>query len=199
MERISEGMGGGGMSETIVTLSEGETYFVRNGQMGWGVITINEKTGLFMAYTDYGNYCYHWNAPGDKGLKAFLADLDFSYAMGKFTGARYGRKFDNATAIASLKRDIINRRRDNQQIGMEVARAAWDDLHNLEDAGDSEDYFMSLLAREPDILDAIGPDDWWHCVDGKVNDPQCVGFWNHIFIPFVASYCPDHKLKAVAA
>lgn len=183
-------------SATEVIRHEGEIFCVRSDH-GWGVIVVNENTGLFMAYTDYGNYCHHWPSPGEKGLKHFLTDIDYHYAMGKFTGTRYGKVFRADRAIQDLKETIIERRRDDS-IDRETARDAWDELRHAEDHGYSKDTFMVWIRDSSFILDAIGHDDWWCGIDGMVNDPQCVGFWNEIFIPFVASYCPDHKIKAVS-
>ncbi|HRI77271.1 MAG TPA: hypothetical protein PLX33_09820 [Alphaproteobacteria bacterium] len=186
------------MTQVTVEPMQGESYVVRPNQFSWGVITINEATGLFMAYTDYGNFSYHWPAPGDKGLKHFLGTIEFDYAMGKLSANR-GDRFDADVGIHNLRKRIKEERRDGV-IERVTARCAWLEVDDIEAEalGENSQLFYDRIWRSSHILDAIGHDDWHRNINGRVKCPQCVGFWNNIFIPFVASYMPDHKLKPVS-
>lgn len=186
------------MTEITVKPLQGESYIVRHSNgFGWGVITIDEASGLFMAYTDYGNFGAHWNGPGDKGLKHFLGTLDYSYAMGKLA-PNHGMSFDGEIALKNLRKQVHEAHRRGE-ITKDQAREAKDDLDDLDDEGinNHEHLFYDRIASSRGILDVIGHDDWWHAVNGRVKCHQCVGFWNNVYIPFVASYMPDHKLQPV--
>jgi hypothetical protein len=180
-----------------VTPMHGECFFVRPDKRigGWGVVVIDEKSGLFMAHTDFGTYSTHWTAPGDKGLRHFLGKIDFDYAMNRLA-ANHGEVFDADLAVRNLRKQIIENRR-NGEIDTKTARFAWAAIDEME--GDyldrQENLFYDRIVRSRFILDAIGHDDWHHAINGRAKCPSCIGFWNNIYIPFVASYMPDHNLK----
>lgn len=190
------------MKETTVKKIEGESFVVRNeGGFGWGVITIDETTGLFMAYTDFGTFSYHWNAPGDAGLKKFLGKLDYSYAMGKFRGRNYGRVFNHEKSILEAKKRLFEIRRE-RACSAETAREVYNTLEEMDHMHRAED-FIRYLADDKTCRKVFCGDEWPYEVlnafECETNDPQCVGFWNEIYIPFVASYMPDHSLSCVEA
>ena len=172
-----------------------EVYYVKtDSDFSWGIIVVDEHTGLFIAYTDFGTFSHHWSAPGEKGLKHFLTDIDYSYAMGKFRGGDRGTVYDAAEAVKNIKRAIISNRH-HRFISKDTARKAWETLRYADDYSYTKDTLQVWVRDQDSILDAIGHDEWWYSVDGRVKDPQCVAFWNDIFIPFVSSYCPDHKVR----
>jgi hypothetical protein len=60
-------------------------YHNQEYRIGDNLFIINERTGMFKANTDYGNFSYYWS---DNDLKGLIIRMDKSYALNKLAHER---------------------------------------------------------------------------------------------------------------
>lgn len=163
------------------------TFFINN-QGEYGTFTLIPASGTLMAKTSFGEYAYSWMSYGDDFV-GFLREINYGYAMSKFKG-NYGKQFSGEKAVENLKRTIFERRRD-YQIDAEEARDAFDELRYYEDYAYTKDTFTVWVRDNAFLINAIGHDEWWYAIDGDIDCPQCLGFWNKLYKPFVEYLQPE--------
>lgn len=158
-----------------------EHYVVRAEGMEWADIVISEKLGLFCAYSTFGNYVYRWTSIGSRTLKQFLAGLDRDYFMEKTRG-RAWKEFDLDATIADIKRHVLELRRAGD-LTADQARAAWEDIGDLDDGPVSDGMFMERVYRSTALWAVYGGDFY----DLTIETPklECAGFWRVIWPAFL--------------
>lgn len=185
------------MNKVTVTKRESvDVYSIRNGGE-WGIFMLDESTGLFTAYSTFGNFTHQWTCIGNSTLAEFVSDLDFGYAMGKFKGTGY-RIYDHDETVRQNKHHIISNRK-HDWIDKDDARTAYNAFDEISYSHDFQE-FVESCNDNTDIKDVIIQDNWAYeqLMEGQAYCPQCKAFWNKMFIPFVAYLQPEHKLKEVA-
>lgn len=174
------------MSEGIICdrLDGAEFYRIRNGGE-WAHITINERTGTFMAQSSYGTFGYIWTAIGDCTLKQFLAGLEYGYFFSK-VAASHGYKFSADRTIQSLREMIIEARREKDIDDLE-ARTLWRVADTAKEY-DDEGAFLGAMYFDYDMSRFLRGDVTG--VTRRERDPQCAGFWEKIWPVFLAEIAP---------
>jgi hypothetical protein len=160
-------------------------------------ITIDEASGLFSASGSFGTFSHYWSAPGPRGLKAFLGGIQYDYAMGKFR-ANGGFVFDHEKSIRALRKLIFKDPYRVTDLTPDQKSHIREDLANLKctDCTTEDDFFREVQDCEG-IREALG-DEWYLQVPNERKlHGECAAFWNDFFIPFVASYMPNHQCKRV--
>lgn len=102
------------------------------------IITLQPSTGYVSVscpWHDELNGCHWWNSRGTDSLRKFLIGLERSYAMGKLFGHKNLEEFDLDASVNSLKREIIERRRQ-RDITEKEARDLWDRADGCDSAED---------------------------------------------------------------
>jgi len=168
-----------------VRYADAELYLVRAAKQGeWAYITINERLGLFQACSSYGNFAYCWTAIGKGTLKEFLADLNFDYFFGKVAASR-GERFSAAKSAEAMKTFAREIRRDGA-ITKSQARGVYDVAERAAEAHDEREFFDIIDDRDVYAL----YDGDFHGIARHERDPQCVGFWEHIWPEFLKATKP---------
>ena len=146
---------------------------VRNdGKTHYGYLSIISSFGTF-------GHCFsHMSLP----LPAFLQRTNFDYVMEKLHPK--SRIFDWDKAIEKIKKEILTVRRESPEgISKKEAREFWDSIVDFESDYGSFEHFLNKLAE------CAGRfwDDWsmWEDSEPTVPNPQCVGFWNTFWKPFL--------------
>jgi hypothetical protein len=171
------------MTTTITKEPPMERYSLRGEHGCWATIALRgwERPstsgimhgGEILINSDYGNYAYSWGNMGST-LKWFLVSIDRGYLLDKLAGLSL-YEFDFDASVARVRREIIRERRD-RSIDAEEAREAWHQIP-CEDCG--KDLFINaLFGCEP-----LG-DEPWHFVEQRER-PALVGFYDHVWMPFV--------------
>lgn len=167
-------------TEFTIEKSKVECYKIRHPKTGmyWADITIDtpgEKRGRIMIASDYGDWQYYWGSVGG-GFKDFLCHINIGYVAGKFGADRH---FDKLTTIKSMKKQVIDLRRDND-INSETARNIWQDIESLEDYDTAQ--IFGLMAFNSTYLS-----ETFDCGPDLVYDytPQFRKFWETIWPVFI--------------
>ena len=119
-----------------VTRSTCERYDIRLDGLGWAIITIDERSGLFSAVSDFGNYGYTWPCHGRQTFKHFLVEIDTDYLKNKLGHRDYF--LHDATEKAWRKEVLESRRRG--EIDKATAWGAWDAINHMEFASAEQAY-----------------------------------------------------------
>ena len=153
-----------------------------NGEWATVVLELGDKSAKVIAHSSYGEYAYTWTSTGVNPI-GFLKKISFDYAMTKFRG-RY-EIYDREAQDIYLKSEI-NEYAKREGIEEELKE---DYLAQAEDASKdatNANSFMLLLERT-DLIGVLYEGDY-SCVDIKTKtDPQCLGFWNEIWVPLMDS------------
>ncbi|MCS3690895.1 hypothetical protein [Bradyrhizobium elkanii] len=160
-------------------MNEVERYIIR-ADHEWAFIYVDEKTGVFAAYSSFGTYAYCWAHIGTSTLKEFLSELDFDYFMGKTRGLEL-KQFDFHATIKGMKEFICDQRRQ-EALDKDEARDAWYDIEAIENRISVDLFVDDVYASKP-ICEAYGND--FEDVIRNRPDPQCVGFWRAIWPEFL--------------
>lgn len=157
-----------------------ECYKIRQERTiaSWADITVDspgEKCGRISIASDYGDWQYFWGAVGGS-FKDFLCHIDKHYAAGKFGANRW---FDQQATLKTMKKQIIEYRRDND-IDAEKARAMWNELNDLKEYDDAQVFAMRAFDSEHlSYLFDCGPDLSYDCT------PGFNAFWEIVWPVFV--------------
>lgn len=94
---------------------------------GYAFYYVDEDTGVFQIFSDWGNYSYCWpqqcRSRGE-GLLAFIKTADRHYLTEKLTMGTESREFSMRKTLAYVKFLICEKRRGNK-ITSEMAREFW--------------------------------------------------------------------------
>ena len=120
------------MTITDIAKSENRTfwrYSLPNDKPmeGWAVILMDD-TGMFMAVSDFGDYCYKWTHHGMDDFRKFMLKIEAGYFCGKVS-SRTEFQADR-TKKAALK-FLLELRRDNCWTKDE-ARKEWDMIQTVD-------------------------------------------------------------------
>lgn len=168
----------------VERIASAEQYRVVNEQREVMDFTIDESSGLVSASGCYGTFSHYWTAPGPRGLREFLGDIQFGYALGKLTGRGEGAggyRFDLKKSIASLKKIIreSNERPPEFDETKEELRDLW-----AENAT-TEEEFHRQVGECGSICHWLGSDWYLQVPCEHSRDGGAVVFWNDFFIPWV--------------
>jgi hypothetical protein len=74
------------VSEVNVTKKQIEQYLLQDEQHNYATFTLDPLVGSVQVMSSWGSWSHIWNAPGEKGLKHFLADTanNQDYICSKF-------------------------------------------------------------------------------------------------------------------
>lgn len=160
---------------------QGMSYWIRRFELlskrsegfpeGWAIIVIDSK-GLLSAWTDFGNYVYHWTSFGDDFPK-FLLGLDDYYLSRKLAGKDRDVYDSEATRKAveeALKEELEASRMDESTFDTEQGLIR--QFNRLYDKDD----FQAWL-RETSLSEA------WNYGRMSLN-PQLQGFLTNIWPRF---------------
>ena len=159
-----------------------EVYTIRTGN-DWGQIAlvISDPTVNVMANSSYGKYAYFWGACGCHP-KEFLCKINRGYALQKM----YGNKYlvpDSDKYEEEIKKAIIEARRE-RDLEPGEARHAWGSMLGiLYDYGGGDAMAHELINHEY-FEKVFGSYD--RLPSATMINPQCQGFWDKIWLPFVA-------------
>lgn len=172
----------------IITEKAVTSYTVRtvDGDYGTVALEVGEHSVSVLAESSFGSFGYHWSSTGLDPV-GFLKRISFDYTMLKFRGTDY-EVYDQDATEASLKTQIIATRR-RRNIEAEDARSLFEEVADVCDARTVNE-FKSNMYRSGNLLTAIYENDY-SSVEAKLRyDPQCVGFWDSIWLPLM-----DHLAK----
>lgn len=130
--------------------------------------------------TTFGVVGHYWGNMGSPA-KNFLSKLSKDYLLGKLWGLNT-EVWDDDRAFEVLRDFVLSHRRE-QDLDQHDARAAYD---ALDDEGMSHGAVEQWLIENPECYD-LGA---WE-LDLKVENPQCTGFWNTLWAPFVTALQQD--------
>jgi len=122
-----------------------DKYYIRKSERGypWGIFYVDEGNGIFLAFTDYGNWSHAWNHHGCESLKEFLVEiLDKPYCVDKLAGGK--REFNEQKTRKQVMADLFEARRE-QRFSKDEARRLYEDFDAcFEDFGhDSASFQMA--------------------------------------------------------
>lgn len=199
----------------IVALLDGSThaYQVRNGYE-WGTIYVRPLKSVrddsfgaeVTANSTYGVYGYTWTHMGCD-WRAFLTSVDMHYAMNKMAGQRFHVPTDKDEWLAGQRAYLAERDAENSRYGWhsDETKALYKELgealDEIEDQGDLFDCEgPTAFFREYDRITAgkAYGQELYSIANEKIN-PQVIGFWDKIWLPFVASLAPDADCPTEAA
>jgi hypothetical protein len=107
---------------------------------GWGIFLI-DSTGMFCAFTDFGNYCYKWTYHGCKDVRSFILEIcnphEYDYVLRKLMGD--GKIYDSDATVQHIRQTIREQRRENG-LTKEEARTEWERLKEHNDLAFMEDF-----------------------------------------------------------
>lgn len=96
---------------------------------GWGIFLL-DSTGMFCAYTDYGNYCYKWTYHGCKDFRSFVLQIchkgESDYVLGKLVGPN-NKEYCAEGTLQNIKEAICEQRHQNR-LTKAAARTEFDRL-----------------------------------------------------------------------
>jgi len=169
-----------------VTKRKIDIYTIRgkceDGYSTWGEITLElgEHSAKVMANTENGTYAYNWFHTGNNPVQ-FLKDLDIYYAMDKLTDYKMYEPDYKEFSIDTKK--IIIEARLQDYITKEEARHTWDDLIPHIDDFQNRDIIHSQMWNTKHFSKVFGDSD--SMPNPTKIKPQCIQFWNNIWVPFV--------------
>lgn len=158
-------------------------------------------SGEILIHSSYGTWAHYWGHCGEP-FETFLADLDRSYAAGKFLGTK-ASVFDGEATVKGLRQSLLEDRRAGN-ITKNDARSIWDWIDSNEfdlENGDEGNFINRLIkcTKEADWCDVqkgkyaeLGPgrgarhflEEPWERPCHKI-DPQFEGFWREIWPLFL--------------
>lgn len=126
------------------SMAEAKAYRFRMTSSGWAICTINDTTGEFHVFSDWGAWSYHWNTQhlGSPTLTDFLANRDVGhcdYLASKLSSRDDIECFCPRKTVRRYRERIIDLRKENQ-ISKDMAREIYDDLERLAGTDDVRDF-----------------------------------------------------------
>lgn len=97
--------------------------------------------GSLMIRSDYGDYAYKWGSFGND-FKRFLIGIGTDYLINKLGGSN-SYIFDFDATIKSIKKEIIEYRRDGNSI--EEVREIWDEIESIDSNNNKDVFFMNIM------------------------------------------------------
>ena len=100
-------------------------YHFDDSRCRWAVFTLCEATGQLSVESDAGAWSYCWSHHGRGSLKAFLAEGDAHYVLGKFRingGDDLRDRFDEEKSMVNVRDEIIRERRAGRLARAEARR-----------------------------------------------------------------------------
>lgn len=170
------------MSTISVTKQTCEYYHIRNGYT-WADIAfiVRNKQVDVLINSDYGHFAHNWISCG-QNPKAFLCSMGKDYAMQKLSNYQ-SMEIDMDECMKDLKRSIIEARR-NGELDAEQAREAWEQMtEDWDNYSSSYDIACSKLVDNEYFEVVFG--DYEALPSSKRMKPECEGFWDKIWVPFV--------------
>lgn len=150
----------------------------------WGVIAITSS---------FGSVGHFFGSIGERPFWDFLIGCDWSYLANKFWGLD-ARQFDFEASVKGLRETVIEKRRAGG-LTRDEARETWDEIDALE-PGQDEGFFAGqvyydcpAITKHCDIYDGD--------IARKVDNPQCIGFRDDIWVHFCA-WVRAEKAKVAA-
>jgi len=151
------------------------------GDFGTVALEIGDGSVSVLAESSFGSFGYHWSRTGADPV-AFLRRISFDYAMMKFRGRDY-EVYDRSGQERELKSQVLAARR-SKGLSAEEAREQSDDVVSVCEASTVNEFKSNMYHSS--LLAALYDNDC-SAVDAKlVYDPQCVGFWDAIWVPLMA-------------
>lgn len=188
-----------GVPNAVVTEYPGDAvtlFTVRDG-WEWGSVFVrplNEGAEVVI-HSTFGTYGYVWGAMGC-GWREFLPSLSREYAMRKLAGKNYDVPLDREEFITAMRDALDDDERDivacwglldpDQERRFATCREALDEEWGWEDVP-LEALFWHFNNEAGGVPYAM---ELYEVRMTKIN-PQVVGFWDTIFVPFC-----DHLAKA---
>lgn len=175
-----------------VTKSLTELYQVRHEGGGrWADFSLvcGKESVRIMINSDYGSYSHIWSHCGGCP-KTFLTEIDFDYCMKKLTGYKHYVKAPERYP-EEVKGRIIEARRERGLTKAE-AREAWQDMLNTE-FSEGDLYYRELIDHE--LFEKVFG-DYEYLPSAEKVDPCCADFWEHCWLPFIASLKEELAQKA---
>jgi hypothetical protein len=145
---------------------------------GWGIIIVDSK-GLFSAYSDFGNYTYHWSSFGDDFVK-FLLSIDDDYLSRKI--CRNYQVYDGEGTLKAVQ-EAVTQAVEEKDLSEDDAEEERRLIKRCHDLYDTEDF--SEWLRETRLTDAL------ELVCRKTN-PQLQGFLTNIWPRFKGALQENH-------
>ena len=182
------------MSNFKITEEQATVYKFRAKDKSnkWADISIREwpRGGSIDIQSDFGNFAYNWNSIGDGTFLDFLCGLNYDYFMNKAT-VNNGYRFSVSKSIKAIRVAIIENRKE-KYIDIDMARKCWLDVLNLEALSTCENSYTSFVPQSKVLFEEIFGDDY-HSIPYEYElDPQCVAFWDFIWV-----HVCDHWKKEI--
>ena len=175
-----------------------ETYSLRGDKCLWAKINldINQQSVNVMISSDYGSYNYYWTHCGISPKK-FLISLDMHYAMKKLMGGTDNLyQPDWESRSVSLKKIIIEARRDNR-LSKDEAKKAWREIVDImHDSNDENLYYERIWHHE--LADKLFYDMEDIPADTKLKS-SVTDFWEDIWIPFTKYLKTEIEQEKIAS
>jgi len=165
-------------------------FWFKNG--GYAFYYVDEETGVFQIFSDWGNYSYCWpqqcRSRGE-GLLAFIKTADKYYLTDKLTLGSERREFSMRKTLAYIKYLICVKRR-SAGITAYMARELWtwvSDIVNRHHA-DTDSELFELLAANEDFTTYI---EDYEPVTFVYEMSDSLMFLRESLIPFFKKYIED--------
>lgn len=155
-----------------------------DGDRHWGVIAITSS---------FGNVGHFFGAIGPRPFWEFLLGCDWSYLCNKLWGLD-SRQFDFDASVEAIRLRVVERRRSGV-IGKDAARDCWDEIEGLE-SGQDEGFFSGQIYYDCKAI-RKHIDIYEGGLTEKVDNPQCTGFHDDIWVHFCA-WLRAEKAKVAA-
>lgn len=157
-----------GMDTAFIFLRCGK----RSPDEHWGTISVS---------SGFGELGHTFSNTGPRSLKRFLTGLEFHYLTSKLFG-EHARVFDLDKSIENMRKAISDAEQSGD-IAPGDAAEAYEALRLSATAGISDAAGMSMLLTA-EASQAFTDLELWHDFATKPN-PQAIGFWEEIWLPFV--------------
>lgn len=175
-----------------------ETYLIRNGQE-WARVFIlegeratGERWGYLSILSDFGQFGNYWNNVGGRSFRAFLASLEFTYAMEKLRPREHRMQFDLDASLANAKRHVFRARRE-RSITDTCARRLYAEIREIASEGT-----MGCERYGHLLMDALGEywDRWnaWEWCCSECYSPECTGFWQNLWPKLLTEFRAEGAL-----
>lgn len=177
----------GGNRVLVVNGYDAAHIFTDEGQSGddhWGVIAITSS---------FGSVGHYFGSIGPRPFWDFLLGCEWGYLANKLWGLE-ARQFDFDASVKAIKLRVIERRR-RDDITKEEARDCWDEIEGLE-SGQDEGFFSGQIYYDCEAI-CKHVDIYEGDIFAKVDNPQCIGFRDDIWVHFCA-WLRAEKAKVAA-
>lgn len=196
-------------TNSTVSHIEGDTfaYRISNGYE-WGTVYVRPLSGKYQgaevtANSSFGVYGYTWTHMGEP-WQSFLPDIDMHYAMQKMAGRAFHVPTDKTDWLEAQRTYIKDRLAEDEGHGWLSSKQktmyaklseALDQIDRDDDIfhNCSPEIFFREYAR---LSNGFAYNEELYSIGHERVNPQVIGFWDKIWLPFTAALKPEVRVDA---